>query len=81
MQRFAPIDGITQFVSGAGGHERSTTCDRDDARLAFGDDRHYGALRIDLRPRRARAARSSPRGGRVLDVGTVRCRPLRAATP
>ena len=48
MQRFKPIDGIAQYVSGAGGHGRYAL--RGDRRLAFGNDRDYGALRIELRP-------------------------------
>lgn len=79
MQRLRPIDGITTLVSGAGGHshhELSTA----DPRLAFGDDRRYGALRLRLREGVARYAFVTD-AGRVLDSGTVRCRPLRAATP
>jgi hypothetical protein len=71
MQRLKPIDGITQFVSGAGGHGLYGL--RRGPRLAFGDDREYGALRIDLRPGRARL-RFVAAGGRVLDTSAVRCR-------
>jgi hypothetical protein len=71
MQRLRPIDGITSFVSGAGGHGRYEL--RPDARRAFGDDRTYGALRIDLRPGHARL-RFVAAGGRVLDSSAVRCR-------
>jgi hypothetical protein len=71
MQRFAPIDGITQFVSGAGGHSHYVL--RRDPRLAFGDDRRYGALRLQLRPGRAEHAFIAT-DGRTLDSGTVRCR-------
>ena len=76
MQRLRPIDGITSFVSGAGGHGLYDLR-RDDPRLAFGDDRHYGALRLRLRRGEARYAYVSS-SGRVLDSGTLRCRPLRA---
>ncbi len=79
MQRLRPIDGITSFVSGAGGRDRYELR-RDDPRLAFGDDRHFGALRLRLRRGEARYAYVST-AGRVLDGGTLRCRPLRAATP
>jgi hypothetical protein len=79
MQRLRPIDGITTFVSGAGGHSHHDL-DRGDPRLAFGDDRHDGALRLRLRRGEARYAFVS-RDGSVLDRGTLRCRPLRAATP
>jgi acid phosphatase type 7 len=74
MQRFEPIDGITQYVSGAGGHGHYAL--RSDSRLAFGNDRDYGALRIELRPGRARLAFVSA-AGRILDTSTVRC--VRAA--
>jgi hypothetical protein len=74
MQRFAPIDGITQFVSGAGGHSHYAL--RRDPRLAFGDDRSYGALRMELSPGRAEHAFIAA-DGRKLDSGTVRCRPQR----
>jgi predicted phosphodiesterase len=71
MQRFRPIDGITQFVSGAGG--RSLYSLRLDDRLAFGNDDTYGALRLELRRGIARHAFVAA-DGRVLDSGTVRCR-------
>lgn len=71
MQRLRPIDGITEFVSGAGG-ARLYPLDRSDRRLAFGDDRHFGALRLELTPQRARFAFVAV-GGRVLDSGIVRC--------
>ena len=71
MQRLRPIDGITEFVSGAGGAGLYPL--RRDDRLAFGDDRTYGALRLELRPGAARYAFIAA-GGRVLDSGTVRCR-------
>jgi hypothetical protein len=72
MQRFRPVDGITQYVSGAGGHGHYRL--HADARLAYGNDRDFGALRIELAPGRARLAFVSA-GGRILDVSTVRCTP------
>jgi len=72
MQRFRPIDGIVQYVSGAGGHGRYAL--KHDPRLAFGNDDDYGALRIELRPGRARLAFVSA-SGRILDTSVVRCRP------
>ena len=72
MQRFKPIDGITQFVSGSGGDDLYAL--RRDPRLAFGDDRSYGALRLHLRPGAAAHAFIAA-NGRTLDSGTVRCRP------
>jgi len=74
MQRFKPIDGITEFVSGAGGHELYTV--HDDPRLAFANDDTYGALRLRLR-RGAAAYAFIATDGRILDSGTVRCRPIR----
>jgi hypothetical protein len=71
MQRFRPVGGITQVVSGAGGHDRYGL--HRETRLVFGDDRDYGALRIDLRPGRARL-RFVTSAGRLLDDSTVRCR-------
>jgi hypothetical protein len=71
MQRFTPVDAITQYVSGAGGHGLYTFPKRDP-RLAYGTASAYGALRIELRPGRARLAFVSV-GGKVLDVSVVRC--------
>jgi hypothetical protein len=71
MQRFRPVDGITQFVSGAGGDGHYPV--RRDRRLAFANDDTYGALRLVLRPGRADYAFVDV-AGRVLDRGTVRCR-------
>lgn len=71
MQRLRPVDGITQLVSGAGGHGRYGL--HPDPRRAFGNDRAYGALRIDLRPGHARL-RFVAADGRVLDSSAVRCR-------
>jgi len=79
MQRLHPIDAITSFVSGAGGRSHYTL-DRTDRRLAFGDDRLEGALRLRLRRGAADYAFVSSAGS-VLDRGTVRCRPLERATP
>lgn len=70
MQRLRPVDGLTQYVSGAGGRKRYAL--RRDPRLAFGNDRDFGALRIELSPGRARTAFVSA-AGRILDVHTLRC--------
>jgi hypothetical protein len=72
MQRFKPIGGITQFVSGAGGRSLYGV-HSDDARLAFANDDDYGALRLVLLPGAARYAFIAV-DGRVLDRGTIRCR-------
>ena len=71
MQRFAPIDAITQYVSGAGGPQALRRCGAD-RRLAFGNDRDFGALRIELR-RGARGPAFVSADGRILDVHTLRC--------
>ncbi|MDQ3724182.1 MAG: hypothetical protein M3376_14220 [Actinomycetota bacterium] len=70
MQRFVPVDAITQYVSGAGGHAPYAL--HRDRRLVFGNDRDFGALRIELSPGSARLAFVSA-DGRILDVSTVRC--------
>jgi hypothetical protein len=72
MQRFKAVDGITQYVSGAGGHGHYRFR-RRDPRMAFGDSLTYGALRIELRPGSARLAFVST-GGKLLDVSVVPCR-------
>ncbi len=71
MQRLEPVDGITQYVSGAGGHDLYRVR-RRDPRLAVGGSRAYGALRIELRPGSARLAFVSA-GGRILDLSVVPC--------
>jgi hypothetical protein len=72
MQRLQRIDGIMHVVSGAGGHDHYGV-DTSDSRLAFSDTKTYGALRIDLRPGRAKLAFVAS-SGRVLDTSVVRCR-------
>ena len=71
MQRMRPRDGITEFVSGAGGDGHYPLRRRAD--LAFGDDRQYGALRLELSPGRARYAFITASGA-TLDSGSVSCR-------
>jgi hypothetical protein len=73
MQRLRPIDGITELVSGAGGHGLYEL--KDDPRLAFGDDERYGSLRIALTQRQADLAFVAA-NGRVLDHSRVECAPL-----
>lgn len=72
MQRLHPIDGITQFVSGAGGRSHYEF-DPSDERLAFANDRDYGALRLELSPGVARYAFVSA-SGETLDFGELGCR-------
>ncbi len=74
MQRFKRRDGMTQYVSGAGGRERYRVNQRD-SRLAFGRANRFGALRIELDGATARLEFRSATGA-LLDRSTVRCRPL-----
>jgi Calcineurin-like phosphoesterase len=79
MQRLRPIDGITEFISGAGGRSLYEL-DENDSRLAFANDETYGALRLELRPGSARYT-FVELGGRVLDSGTIKCRSDRLPQP
>ena len=71
MQRHEPRDGITAFVSGAGGTSHHPL-DRGYDGLAFGNDADYGALRIELRRGSARLSFVTV-DGRTLDSSLVRC--------
>jgi hypothetical protein len=71
MQRMRPVDGITQFVQGAGGNWLYPV-NREDPRLAFYDDTHHGALRIKLRPGHAGVSFVDKNGG-ALDRSAVTC--------
>ena len=71
LQRFHPVDGVTQVVAGAGGRERYDV-DQEDERLAFSEDDGDGALRMQLRPGRAEL-RFVSADGKELDRSTVRC--------
>ena len=76
MQRFKAREGLTEYVSGAGGHVRYVL--RRDPRLAFGRSDRDGALRIKLQPRQAQLEfRDS--AGRVLDRSRASCRPASGA--
>jgi acid phosphatase type 7 len=72
LQRLKPIGGTVAFVSGAGGRHHYAV-DESDARLAFSDDRHFGALRIELERSRATLTFVAADGA-MLDRSTVRCR-------
>lgn len=72
LQRMHPRDGIVELVAGAGGMSHYSL--DDDKRRAFGDDRHDGALRLELRPVRAKLSFVST-NGEVLDRSSVRCSP------
>jgi hypothetical protein len=71
LQRLKPIDGIVQFISGAGGKELYPVDDADD-RLAFADDERFGGLRLVLRGTEVEYAFVADDGD-VLDRGTLRC--------
>src|SRR4051794_28212929 len=71
LQRHRRRDGIVELISGAGGHGRYPLKHHYKG-LAFGDDRHYGALRMVLRRGRASFAFFSASGHR-LNSGRVGC--------
>jgi Calcineurin-like phosphoesterase len=71
MERLRPVDGITQYVAGAGGSELYPV-NRGDPRLAFFDDTDHGALRIRLQPGNA-ALSFVDEDGTNLDRSTVSC--------
>lgn len=73
MQRFAPVDGTTEVVSGAGGHGLYRV-DPADTRVAWFDDGTYGALRTRLFQRHAALAFVAA-SGRVLNRFSVPCEP------
>jgi len=73
MQRMRPREGTLALIAGSGGNGLYPVRD-DDPRLAWGDDRHYGALRLRLEPGRADWSFVSAAGDE-LDSGTVRCDP------
>ncbi|MDX6652709.1 MAG: hypothetical protein QOJ38_1490 [Solirubrobacterales bacterium] len=72
MQRFAPLDGITEFVAGSGGRDRYPVHQQPGMR--FSNDSEFGALRLRLSPGQASYAFVGL-GGQVLDSGTLRCQP------
>ena len=73
LQHFEPEDGVTQLISGAGGHGFYES-DENDPRLVWDEDDQYGAVRLDLRPRVARFSFVDDEGN-TLHRGRVRCRP------
>jgi hypothetical protein len=72
MQRMKPRQGITELLSGAGGHSLYPLNPFYPG-LAFGDSTHYGALRMTLSPGVARY-RFVSTSGQTLDSGTTRCK-------
>jgi hypothetical protein len=71
LQRLKPVDGTVALVSGAGGRHLYAVDERD-SRLAFADDKHFGALRIELHRGRA-VLTFVAADGAMLDRSTVRC--------
>jgi hypothetical protein len=76
MQRFRPVDGITELIAGSGGHGHHPL-KSSRPRVAFAEDRFYGALRLILKPGRA-TYRFVAVDGRTLDAGRISCKRLRA---
>ena len=72
-QRFRPINGITNWVVGTGGHGL-TGVRGGDPRLAAYNETEYGALRLTLTSKRADFAFVNSAGS-VLDSGNVGCDP------
>jgi hypothetical protein len=75
-QRFKPIDGISNWVVGTGGHGHYGV-DANDSRLAAHNATDYGALRLDLSGNRAAYTFVNVAGG-ILDSGALGCNPTRA---
>ena len=73
MQRMKPRDGIVEVISGAGGHGSQYALDADDARLAFADAEHDGALRMRMSRGQVKLDFVAT-GGQVLDSSVVHCR-------
>jgi len=73
MQELRRRDGVTALIAGAGGHSHYPL-NESDSRLAWGDARNDGALRLRLRPGRADWAFVAA-DGRVLRTRTATCRP------
>jgi Calcineurin-like phosphoesterase len=72
MERLHPVNGITQYVDGAGGKELYPV-NSSDPRLAFADNTHHGALRIRLIPGQATLTFVAE-DGTTLDRSFVGCR-------
>jgi hypothetical protein len=73
LQALRERDGMRQLIIGAGG--RSTyPVDEANPALEFADDEHSGALRLELRPGRARYTFIDA-DGRELHTGTTSCSP------
>jgi calcineurin-like phosphoesterase family protein len=75
-QRFKPIEGITNWIVGSGGHGL-TGIDANDPRLAAYTKTEYGALRLTLTSGQADYAFLNSAGS-VIDSGAVGCDPSAA---
>jgi len=73
LQRLRPRAGMTQYVIGAGGKSHYDV-DEGDPRLEFSDDERDGALRMRLRPGRARLEIVATDGA-ILDTTSMDCEP------
>jgi acid phosphatase type 7 len=71
MQRYRPVKGTSVYIAGSGGRNH-TPIDLSHPYLRFGDDAHFGALQIKLRPGRA-VLRYFSAEGAVLDRSEVSC--------
>ncbi|WP_392544399.1 DNRLRE domain-containing protein [Oryzobacter telluris] len=73
-------DGVTEMVSGAGGHSSQSITGSDPRVVAT--HQAYGALRLEVFPDRVDYTYRTPNGstGKVLDTGFVRCTALPADT-
>lgn len=71
MQELRRRDRVNALIAGAGGHGHYPL-DHGDSRLAWGNDRNDGALRLRLRPGRADYAFVAA-DGRVLHRGAATC--------
>ncbi|HKG35800.1 MAG TPA: metallophosphoesterase [Solirubrobacterales bacterium] len=70
-QRFEPVQGLTEIVAGAGGHELYPV-DEEREGLVASDDEEYGALRLELSSGRADYEYVTVDGD-VIDSGTITC--------
>jgi hypothetical protein len=71
-ERFPPRGGLTELVAGGGGRGLYEIEAKDEAKLAYGNDTDFAALRLRLE-RGAAEFRFVAVDGRTLDSGKVRC--------
>src|SRR4029079_13316001 len=65
--------GITEIVSGMGGHGHGSWT-TTDSRVVASDSTHFGAMRFELKSAGA-AYRFESTTGQVIDSGSVQCNP------